>query len=205
MKHLIKTVKTTVLHAGNLHQISITLLLAMLILLFAGPADSRESGTFHYLVAGNISGEDERGNQIKKKNTTLWVSQPGMELNISFFQAENFKNGSGAVCFPGDPNPDGKYTGPFVVSQERDGSAHVDFYFRASGTNGSLDHKYRLELFGTFDDDTNFPPAVGPSGVVMAASAWLMSTEGKGQDRKVTWTGDGDSGFAATVTVTRIK
>ena len=192
--------KYTVPHSGHWFRTSIFLLLALLILVLAGPANARESGLFSFDAMGDVSGYDENRNTIKKKTTQLVSSwPPGMFLDISFFQAVNFKNGSGADCFP-----DGDYTGPFVVLQQRDGSARVDFYFVANGTDGSPDHKYVLQLFGTFDDPGNFPPALG-SSIIMSAPAWLMSTEGRGQARKVTCTGDGDAGFAATVAVTRIN
>ena len=205
MKHMIKSMKHTVPHSGHSCCTSSTLLLAILILLLAGPADAREYGRYHFLAIGDVSGEHENSIRIRKKMSQLESSwPPGMELDISFFKDLDFNNGDGAVCFPGGPGlDDGHYEGPFVISQNRNGTAQVDFYFVANGTDGSPDHKYVLQLFGTFIPANNFPPTLDTE-VVMSAPAWLMLTEGRGQARKVTCIGDGDSGFAATVIVTRV-
>jgi len=64
-----------------------------------------------------------------------------------------------------------------------------------------------LHLNGYFSPENNFPPAVGAT-VTLFATDWEMSTEGKGQDRHNTCTGDDDFPFEAEedmvrVTVTR--
>jgi hypothetical protein len=199
MISMTKSTDARMQHRGFRFQVACIGVFSVLALLLAGPVSARETGRFHFSAIGDVVGEDEANNRLKKNNNVLWGSYPpGMALDISYFQAVNFQNGSGSDCFP-----DGVYSGPFVVSQENDGSALVDFYFVASGTDGSTDHKYVLHLLGTFDDPGNFPPITG-TPIVMSAPAWMMTTEGKGQARKVTCTGDGDAGFVATVTVTRL-
>ena len=164
-------------------------LLALSVLLSAGAVGARESATFRYTLSGDVMGEDTTRSQIKNNNTVLWSSfNPGPALDISHFLAEEFDNGSGAGCFGG-----GEFEGSFQILQERDGSALLHFYFEAFDNNGQGDHKYVLTLLGEFDDPFNFPPAApgsGDSDVQFQSDAWEMTTEGRGQDRKVTCTGD---------------
>ena len=168
---------------------TIIALLALFVLLSAGAVGARDSATFRYTLNGAVTGEDTTRSQIKNKNTVLWSSfNPGPALDISFFHAEEFDNGSGANCFAG-----GEFDGPFQILQERDGSALLHFYFEAFDNNGQGVHKYVLTLLGEYDDPLNFPPAQpgsGDSDVLFQSDAWDMTTEGRGQDRKVTCTGD---------------
>ena len=114
-----------------------------------------------------------------------------MDLNISFFENMLYDNGSGSKCFPGDTPllDDYHYEGPFGVWQDRDGTAHATFYFSANGTNDTEGHKYVLHLMGGFVPDIDFPLMDGGTAI-MVATHWEMSTEGRGQDRKNTCTGD---------------
>jgi hypothetical protein len=166
------------------------LLLVPFTLLLLSPADAREWGTFGFKVGSNLVGTGEQRISIKKNNTTLQVTRPPMDLDINFFKAMNFKNGSGSDCFPGGAGLDpGHYAGAFVVYQNQDGSAHADFFFIASGVDGR-EIKYWLQMFGEFDEPNNVPPAVDTT-VSAELFYWQMVTEGRGKDRKFSCTGQG--------------
>lgn len=207
MKHRQMTLKT------NSRFVFVLLLLVPFILLLAGPAVASkhgESAWFDTVVWGDVTGEDrERELILKKKNNTgLNVVRPGMELDLSFFHDQVYTNGSGigGACFPGAPGLEaGHYEAAFVTNQFQDGSARSDYFFKANGLDGSEGHKYWLQLFGTFSNPDNFVPSLEvDNGVVtMSAPGWLMVTEGKGKDRKITCTGDGAIDF--NVTFTRIR
>lgn len=186
---------------------TITTLFTLFILISAGAAGARESATFRYTFSFGILGADTTRTQVKNRNPVLWSSfNPDPTLDIGFLQAEIFDNGSGADCFQG-----GEFEGPFQIWQERDGTARLAFYFNASDTDGGGDHKYVLTLVGPYDDPTNFPPAApgsGDSDVRILSDEWVLTTEGRGQDRRVTCTGDsGESGrqpFYTEVNIERL-
>jgi hypothetical protein len=172
---------------------------AALVLVVASPADAREFASFMlsvYQGESNWGGPVTASTQIKKKMTQVEVPQ-GMSLDISFFQVI----GGGTACFPDTVD----YEGWFVVRENR-GSPRAEFYFKAFGKDSSPGHKYVLHLNGVFLPDDNFPPSEG-STATMYATDWEMSTEGKGQDRHNTCTGDDEFRFEAEemvrVTVTR--
>ena len=90
--------------------------------------------------------------------------------------------------------------------RENRGSPSAEFYFEAFGKDSSPGHKYVLHLNGFFIPEDNFAPAVSTT-VTMYATDWEMSTEGKGQDRKNTCTGEDEFDFVpadmVTITVKR--
>jgi hypothetical protein len=82
--------------------------------------------------------------QCEKKNYSTQLTYRDVELDLSFLHA--FWKGNGSVCFPGDDNPDGTYTGTLAIAEDRIKGLCVVFLFSAKDMKG-VDTQYRLFLF----------------------------------------------------------
>lgn len=167
-------------------------------------AGGRDEAQFTVTVMDDVSGGPEtRLNVVRRSTDQVIISQPGITLDLSWFQSIRFKTeGDGADCFfLGLYGPD-QGGGSLSVKRQKDGSAVIDYWFYATGNDRATEIHYHLQMMGTFDDPSNWPPAPGTTNVARASS-WEMSSEGKGADRKISCTGTGAFSSGVVVTVER--
>lgn len=158
-----------------------------------GGGGGREEAVFVGEVFGDITGGPQARAQTIRDNTTqIVISKPSMRLDLTYFQGVTFKVADdGLDCFS-----DGLYGGPgeggsMHIIQERDGSGSATAWIHgATANDGVTDVKYRLDVVGVFDDETNWPPALATFNT-LRITGWEMSSEGKGKLKNVSCTGAG--------------
>ena len=165
---------------------------ALQVQLFKGVEDA----TFEVQVFGDITGgPQERVNGISKSSNQVVVRD--MTLNLTFFKTALAE---GKNCFSA-----GTFTSTLAINQPKKkvpSQARFQFFFKAKGNDGTATEiKYLLEGQGTFDSPANWPPSKGTT-TTATFTDWEMSTEGKGQNKKISCTGEGS--FAVVITVGRI-
>ena len=145
--------------------------------------------------------------KITKRASSFWFMD--REINEvmftlgDFFVDKTYPNGaSGAECFMDGPS----FNGNLRVLKEKSGSAKANFWFHGFADNDALtDILYTLRLTDADGWDVAFPPPALNDVAVMTATAWEMTSEGKGKLRKVVCVGAGGLGNPVVVTVTRIE
>ena len=91
------------------------------------------------------------------------------------------------------------------IIQERDGSGSATAWIHgATANDGVTAVKYRLDVVGTFDFPENWPPVLGTSNT-LRITGWEMSSEGKGQLKKVSCTGTGVFASPTSIRVERTE
>lgn len=161
---------------------------------------SSSDATFRVTFSGDISGgPEERTQQMQPSSTQVVISKPGIALDLAYFQTAL---AGGGVCFSA-----GEFTGPFQIKTKKKNTpslAESFFFFSATGSGGVTEIKYVMTMNGQFTDPTNWPPAVGTQNTAIMTD-WELTTEGGGQNRKVSCTGEGIFGSGVTILVERIS
>lgn len=168
-------------------------------------AGGREEATFRATVSGDISGGPQSRAQVIRDNTTqIVISKPSMVLDLSYFRGVSFKApDDGADCFAAGSYGGAGNGGSMHISQERDGSGLATAWIRgATANDGVSDLTYRLDMTGSYDDPNNWPPALGTSNT-LRIDGWEMSSEGKGQLKKISCTGSGSFDNPTSILVER--
>ncbi len=164
-------------------------------------------------VTVTIEGNEIGGAPINSKITNGSKNIGGffdMPLDLSFFTGMDDPKTpqiDGEICFRDPITGSSIFIGAMIISQPQKKApeqGHVQFFFTAFGNDGTPDIKYQLEMFGTFDNPANWLPDPGTS-TTLNVTDWKMGTEGKGQNRKISCTGDGGFGPGTSLKVDRTK
>ena len=156
--------------------------------------------TFRVTFSGDISGGPEtRTQKLQPSSTQVIISKPGIALDLTYFQTAL---AGGGICFSAD-----EFTGSLQIKTEKKNTpslAESFFFFHATGSDGVTEIKYVMTMNGQFTDPTNWPPAVGTQNTAIMTD-WEIGTEGTGQHRRISCTGNGIFGSGVTVLVERIS
>ena len=150
-------------------------------------------------VTVSIGSDVIGGAPIKNKVTNGSKSIGGffdMPLDLSFV---------GKSCFTDPVTGSSTFIGAMIISQPQKKApeqGYVQFFFTAFGNDGTPGIKYMLEMFGIFGDPANWLPAPGTATILTVAD-WNMTTEGKGQNRKISCIGPGTFATETTVRIFR--
>ena len=162
-----------------------------------------DGGTYFVTVSGDVSsttiftGKDGGG-----RSKPVKVYFQFLDLDLSFF-SDFFKNVGGENCFGYNTPLDGNLTA-MLISQEKDGSAIVGYWFTGFGDDGTTTEiNYLLWMFGEFDED-NWPPAETGDETTVNLTSWEMTTESK-KNKNISCTGSGDFDDGTTIKVERTE
>lgn len=140
-------------------------------------------GTYAVSVSGDLytkgdtsppfttyEGEDGAG-----KGEKVRVFFQAIDLDLSFFWSFIV---NGEQCFSSAAPLLDSVTA-LVISEEKDGSAKVRFWFKAFGTDGTTEIKYELGMFGDFTGPDDWRPAVLGEKTTVDLTGWRMRAENK--------------------------
>ena len=162
------------------------------------------------IIEGNVIGGAPINNEITNgsKNIGGFFDMP---LDLSFFTAMDDPKTpqiDGEICFKDPITGSSIFIGAMIISQPQKKApeqAYVQFFFTAFGNDETPDINYQLDMFGTFEPGKPWPPdPVGESNTLTLTS-WEMNTSGKGQNRKISCTGDGPFGAGNSIKVDRTQ
>lgn len=144
-------------------------------------------------VSGDVSGGPTCRIGMVTKNSSQFAFRE-MTLDLSYFQTVTFKTaGDGAQCF--NAGVYGETT--MSVTKLKNGTALIRKQINAKGNNGTTDVSYVLEMYGTFADSANWPPANGTSNTVLIDSWEMLSTN---KNKQISCVGNGIREFTNGVT-----
>ncbi len=155
--------------------------------------------TFRVTLFGDVTGGLETRTYKTQPSSTQVVLNDGIDVELAYLQTAI---AGGGICFSA-----GSYRGPMIisaVSKKNPSLAQCTFWFQATGSDGVTEIRYVLTMNGTFTDPDNWPSAVGTQNTVILTD-WETKTNGKGQNRKVSCTGNGSFSSGVTVLVERIS
>ena len=160
-----------------------------------------DGGTYFVTVSGDVSsttiftGKDGGG---RSKPVNVYFQF--IDLDLTFFSNEKIDDDEN--CFAGAPL-EGNLTA-MTISQEKDGSAIVGYWFTGFGDDATkTEINYLLWMFGEFHG--NWPPAeTGDKTTFVDLTSWEMTTESK-KNKNISCTGSGDFDDGTTIKVERTE
>ena len=164
----------------------------------AATAGKPEPLLFTFQVGGEVMGAGSDVERVRGNTSPVWFDEEFWLGGVLLTDAA-YRDRSAADCFPDFGDPAVGFNAQMQLTRNNSGAAQAILWFRGFSEDGKeTEVKYELTLVdpvGWRDDSgglvTEFPP-IGTS-IWMNATEWTMTTEGKGQLKKVSCTGSGDS------------
>ena len=188
----------------NRYRVFTVLIVGCLLLTGTSLAGPKETLHFGFEMVGGVEAVGSRNETIRGPNSPVWIGTSDLDLAPAFHSDGMELVQGGDNCFSDQLSP---LKASLQIMEDNDGSARVNIYFTAWSSDGkATEIKYWLILVDSagwagLDGVDDFPPR--GTTVTMEPDYWAMITEGRGQLKKVSCTGEGGDEIVITLSLSQ--